>query len=83
LFYVETGTRFTNNYGDIGETFYNSLISALADFCKGLMKTMDPAAPFDRLSSKNFHEIFNLAYIHPLPHYVQSGGNRKRLPFPI
>lgn len=27
LFYVETGVQFTNEYGDIGEGFYNSLES--------------------------------------------------------
>ena len=27
LFYVETGVQFTNEYGDIGERFYNSLES--------------------------------------------------------
>ena len=27
LFYVETGVQFTNEYGDIGESFYNSLES--------------------------------------------------------
>ena len=29
LTYVENGTRFTNEYGDISEAFYNSLLSVL------------------------------------------------------
>jgi len=32
LHYVETGTEFTNTYGDIDEPFYNSLISMLNQF---------------------------------------------------
>jgi len=31
LTYVETGTTFTRNFGDIDEPFYNSLTSVLAD----------------------------------------------------
>ena len=31
LTYVETGTRFTNEFGDIDNTFYNSLVSVLRD----------------------------------------------------
>jgi hypothetical protein len=35
LHYVETGTEFTNTYGDINEPFYNRLESVLVDFCEG------------------------------------------------
>ena len=42
LHYVETGTEFTNKYGDINEPFYNSLESVLQDFCEGILKTNDP-----------------------------------------
>jgi hypothetical protein len=42
LHYVETGTEFTNTYGDINEPFYNSLESVLVDFCKGIFKSPDP-----------------------------------------
>ncbi len=42
LFYVETGTRFTNDYGDIDERFYISLESVLDDFANG-------SAPASRL----------------------------------
>ena len=42
LHYVETGTEFTNTYGDINEPFYNSLVSVLQDFCEGIFKTHDP-----------------------------------------
>ncbi len=38
LTYVEQGTRFTNEYGDIDERFYNSLESVLQEFIK-LLKT--------------------------------------------
>jgi len=31
LTYVETGTRFTNSFGDINENFYSSLESALGE----------------------------------------------------
>lgn len=34
LTYVEQGTRFTNEYGDIDEPFYNSLVSMLTAFVK-------------------------------------------------
>lgn len=34
LYYVETGTEITNEYGDIGERFYNSMESMLGSFCK-------------------------------------------------
>lgn len=34
LTYVEQGTRFTNEYGDIDEPFYNSLLSMLDSFVK-------------------------------------------------
>ncbi|MGM0460599.1 MAG: hypothetical protein ACQERO_14735 [Bacteroidota bacterium] len=34
LYYVETGTEITNEYGDIDERFYNSMESMLGSFCK-------------------------------------------------
>jgi hypothetical protein len=34
LFYVETGVKFTNDYGDINETFYNSMESTYANALK-------------------------------------------------
>lgn len=34
LTYVEQGTRFTNQYGDIEESFYNSMESVLGDAAK-------------------------------------------------
>ncbi len=42
LHYVETGTEFTNTYGDINEPFYNSLESVLNDFYEGIFKSSDP-----------------------------------------
>ena len=38
LTYVESGTRFTSDYGDIDERFYNSLESALGEMAD-LLKT--------------------------------------------
>ncbi len=31
LFYVETGVKFTNDFGDINESFYNSLATTFVD----------------------------------------------------
>jgi hypothetical protein len=42
LHYVEIGTEFANTYGDINESFYNSLESILVDFYEGILKTSDP-----------------------------------------
>jgi hypothetical protein len=36
LHFVETGTEFTNDYGDIDEPFYNSLEAMLDKFCEGI-----------------------------------------------
>ncbi|WP_147303525.1 hypothetical protein [Rhodohalobacter sp. SW132] len=38
LYYVETGTDITNEYGDIDERFYNSMESMLGSFCKQIQK---------------------------------------------
>ena len=38
LTYVENGTRFTREYGDINEPFYNSLDSVLAELVQLLIK---------------------------------------------
>lgn len=40
LTYVESGTRFTNDYGDIDERFYSSLESALGEMADSL-KTLE------------------------------------------
>ena len=40
LYYVEQGTKFTLEYGDIDEPFYNSLESVLYDF-KNLLQSKD------------------------------------------
>jgi hypothetical protein len=37
LFYAETGVEFTNDYGDINESFYNSVVSVYSNALK-LMK---------------------------------------------
>ncbi len=38
LFYVEMGVRFTNEYGDIDEPFYNSMDSMYENVCKLIVK---------------------------------------------
>jgi hypothetical protein len=38
LFYVETGVQFTNDYGDMDETFYNSLESTFNNALKTMQK---------------------------------------------
>lgn len=39
LYYVELGTAYTNEYGDINEAFYSSLISVFADFCENVKQS--------------------------------------------
>jgi hypothetical protein len=43
LSYVENGTAFTNQLGDIDDPFYNSLESVLNEFRDTLLKMPDPA----------------------------------------
>lgn len=52
LHYVETGTEFTNTYGDINEPFYNSLESVLVDFCKGIFKSPDPGKAYVQFNKR-------------------------------
>jgi len=51
LTYVENGTAFTNQYGDISEPFYNSLESVL-DEMVGLLKTPEGAALYPRFQDR-------------------------------
>ena len=51
LHYVETGTEFTNTYGDINEPFYNSLESVLNDFCEGIFKSSDPEQSYGQFNN--------------------------------
>jgi hypothetical protein len=51
LTYVENGTRFTNEYGDIDERFYNSLESALSEMA-GLLKTNDGAKVYPQFQKR-------------------------------
>ena len=39
LYYIELGTAYTNEYGDINEAFYSSLISVFADFCENVKQS--------------------------------------------
>jgi hypothetical protein len=52
LHYVETGTEFTNTYGDINELFYNSLESVLNDFCEGIFKSSDPEQAYVQFNKR-------------------------------
>jgi hypothetical protein len=52
LHYVETGTEFTNTYGDINEPFYNSLESVLNDFCEGIFKSSDPEQSYGQFNKR-------------------------------
>jgi hypothetical protein len=38
LFYVECGVKFTNDYGDIDERFYNSMASVYVNVCQFIDK---------------------------------------------
>jgi hypothetical protein len=51
LTYVESGTEFTNQFGDINESFYNSLESVL-DEMVGLLKTPEGAALYPRFQDR-------------------------------
>jgi len=52
LHYVETGTEFTNTYGDINEPFYNSLESVLSDFYEGIFKSSDPDRSYGQFNKR-------------------------------
>ena len=41
LYYVEVGTSVTEQYGDMYEGFYSSLVSMFASFCKDVTKQAD------------------------------------------
>jgi hypothetical protein len=51
LTYVESGTEFTNQFGDINEAFYNSLESVL-DEMVGLLRTAEGAALYPRFQDR-------------------------------
>ena len=38
LHYVECGVKFTNDYGDISEPFYNSVAGMFCDACDHIQK---------------------------------------------
>ena len=52
LHYVETGTEFTNTYGDINEPFYNSLESMLVNFCEGIFKSSDSEKSYGQFNER-------------------------------
>jgi hypothetical protein len=49
LFYVETGVEFTNDFGDINETFYSSLHSTFA----AALKIMQKEALLDQFKQRS------------------------------
>ena len=51
LTYVESGTEFTNQFGDINEPFYNSLESVL-DEMVGLLRTTEGVALYPRFQDR-------------------------------
>jgi Family of unknown function (DUF6155) len=55
LFYVETGVQFTNEYGDIGESFYNSLQSVYSQSLM-LMNKENLLSEFEDRASKILEE---------------------------
>jgi hypothetical protein len=61
LHYVETGTEFTNTYGDIDEPFYNSLESMLFGFYEGIFKSSDPEQSY-RQFYKRLGDLKNTAF---------------------
>lgn len=52
LHFVETGTEFTNTYGDINEQFYNSLKSVLYNFCEDIFKSPDPEQAYGQFNKR-------------------------------
>jgi hypothetical protein len=58
LIYVETGTRYTNDFGDIDERFYEALVKMLDEALETIQK-----APIGRALYDEFHLRFlNLVY---------------------
>ncbi|HOJ11790.1 MAG TPA: DUF6155 family protein [Clostridiales bacterium] len=51
LYYVEMGVEFTNTYGDIGESFYNSVESMYQSVIAAINKHKNPAT-FNMLSKR-------------------------------
>ena len=51
LTYVESGTEFTNQFGDINESFYNSLESVLDEMAV-LLRTAEGAALYPRFQDR-------------------------------
>ena len=41
LYYVECGVEFTNTYGDISESFYNSVATVFSNFVKEINQLPD------------------------------------------
>jgi hypothetical protein len=52
LHYVETGTEFTNTYGDTNEPFYTSLESVLNDFCESIFKLFNPEQSYRQFNTR-------------------------------
>jgi len=48
---LETGTQFTNTYGDIHEPFYNSLLTMLGELCK-VLRTKEGAPVYAEFQNR-------------------------------
>jgi hypothetical protein len=61
LFYVETGVEFTNDYGDISETFYSSLESTFAAALK-MMKQEGVLDKFEGRAARVLKDTRNIGW---------------------
>jgi len=61
LFYVETGIEFTNDFGDINETFYSSLESTFAAALK-MMKKEDVLDKFEDRAARVLKDTQNIGW---------------------
>ena len=61
IYYVETGVKFTNMYGDINEPFYNSMESMFAQAMKW-MKQLNVESQFQQRAAKICHDTDNIGW---------------------
>ena len=71
LYYVECGVQFTNDYGDIGGAFYDSIGAMFDDVCKYINKESIESLFKDRCETIvnntkhigwNFHDSLKASY---------------------
>lgn len=61
IYYVETGIKFTNMYGDINEPFYNSMESMFAQSMKW-MKQLNVESQFQQRAAKICHDTDGIGW---------------------